>query len=137
MTRENRRRNIAVELERGQQAMQAARLLLQAGIYPDASSRAYYAALHAARALLLSEGEEPITHGGVQRLLGRDFVRTGRLPAELARALSSAEKLRLDADYAAEMVITHRDAAEAVTTAEALTRAATDLLRADGWIDAP
>lgn len=53
MNRENRRRNISVELERGQQALQAARLLLEAGIYPDASSRAYYAALHAARALLL------------------------------------------------------------------------------------
>src|SRR5690606_23623181 len=99
-------------------------------IYPDACSRAYYAALHAARALLLTEGAEPVTHTGVQRMLGRDFVRTGRLAPEFSRVLSNAEKLRLDADYTSEIVITESDAAQAVGDAERFTDVALGLLRA-------
>ncbi|HEX2730514.1 MAG TPA: HEPN domain-containing protein [Polyangiaceae bacterium] len=134
MTNENRRRNLQIELERGAQALEAARLLLKAGIFPDAASRAYYATLHAARALLLSENEEPTTHGGVQRLIGRDFVRSGRMPPAVARALSASEKLRLDADYASEIVITQEDAAEALRAAEEFTAVALTLLREGNWL---
>jgi hypothetical protein len=133
VTNENRRRNLQIELERGAQALEAARLLLKAGIFPDAASRAYYATLHAARALL-SENEEPTTRGGVQRSIGRDFVRSGRMPPAVARALSASEKLRLDAVYASEIVTTQEDAAEALRAAEEFTAVALTLLREGNWL---
>jgi uncharacterized protein (UPF0332 family) len=58
-------------------------------MYADAVSRAYYGALHFARALLATIDEEPKTHGGVLRLLSRDFVRTGQLEPEIAQLLSA------------------------------------------------
>jgi hypothetical protein len=70
LTSDNRRVHVAAELERGAQAAKAAQELLRLGLLNDAVSRAYYAALHFARALLLTEGVEPKTHGGVRRCWG-------------------------------------------------------------------
>jgi uncharacterized protein (UPF0332 family) len=135
MTDENRRANVAIEIARADRAMRSARILLGSGEPADAVSRAYYAALHYARALLLTEGTEPQTHRGVLRLLSRDFVRTGRLPAGEAAALSKLEKQRLEADYSAELVFTNEEAALELQAAESFIDAAMALLRRDGWVE--
>jgi uncharacterized protein len=137
VTDQNRRRNIAAEVHRGSEALESAELLLQAGKFADATSRAYYAALHYVRALLLTEGEEPITHRGVQRLLARDFVRRGRFDPNLARTFSSLEKFRLDADYASETVATAEGANRDVEVARAIVDAVRVALVAGHWIEAP
>ena len=61
-------------------------------------SRAYYAALHYARALLLLKEEEPKTHEGVLRRLSFYFVRTGVLSLEEGKVFSRLHKLREEAD---------------------------------------
>lgn len=68
MTADQRRAAVAAEVARGKEALEAAEILLAAGKYADAISRAYYAAYHHARALLVTVGEEPRTHGGLDRL---------------------------------------------------------------------
>ena len=135
MTDESRRANVAIEVARADRAMPSARILLESGEPADAVSRAYYAALHCARALLLTEGTEPQTHRGVLRLLSRDFVPTGRLSADAAAALSKLEKQRLEADYSAELVFTDAEAAREVEEASAFIDAATTVLRSGGWLD--
>lgn len=99
MTNEQTRASIGAEVRRGAEALESADILLNAGKYADAVSRAYYAAYHYARALLLSAGEEPRTHGGLDRLLQRDFVRTGQLEAKDARLLARLMAFRQSADY--------------------------------------
>lgn len=69
MTGDNRRKNIAAEVRRGDESLESAEILVAAGKFADAISRAYYAAFHYARALLLTLGEEPKTHAGLERLL--------------------------------------------------------------------
>lgn len=59
MTGENRRLGIASEVARGNEALDSAEILLSAGKAADAIGRAYYAAFHYARALLLILGEDP------------------------------------------------------------------------------
>ena len=56
MTNENRKKNIALEVAHGREALQAAEVLLAASLFRDAVSRAYYAAFHFACALLLTLG---------------------------------------------------------------------------------
>jgi uncharacterized protein (UPF0332 family) len=46
---------IALEIERGDEALKSAETLLEAGLYRDAMSRTYYAVLHYARALLATK----------------------------------------------------------------------------------
>jgi uncharacterized protein (UPF0332 family) len=131
VTREQKKLAIDSEIARGRDSLQAARLLLTSELHADAVSRAYYAALHFARALLLLNSEEPRTHSGVLRLLSRDFVREKRLDPELARQLSLLEKQRSDADYTAEMVFTRQGAEAALCAAELFIDAATRILAED------
>jgi uncharacterized protein (UPF0332 family) len=46
LTGDNRRKNIAVEATRGDESLEAARVLLATALYADAVSRAYYGAFH-------------------------------------------------------------------------------------------
>lgn len=134
MTKDNRKKNIAAELKRGDASLASAKILLGAGQPADAVSRAYYAAFHYARALLLTAGEESKTHGGVERLLQREFVRTGTLDPDIARLLSRLQKYRQDADYSAEFVFTQTAATEEVDAAQSFTAAVLEILSAGDWI---
>lgn len=88
MTDESKRENILVEVRRAEDSLEAAKILLAAGKLADAVSRAYYACFHYARAMLLTEGHEARSHGGVERMLHRDFVRKNE------REVAGAEEFR-------------------------------------------
>ena len=118
MTKDNQRKNIAAEVARAEESRRSAAVLIAAGLCADAVSRAYYAAFHYGRAVLLSESEEPRTHGGVDRLLQRDFVRTGRFDADVAKLFTRLQRYRQDADYTSEYLFTPAAAAEEVAAAE-------------------
>lgn len=106
MTNENRRANSAAELARADESLRAARLLTDAGLLADAESRVYYAAYHAAVALLLAEGLEARSHTGVSQLLGLHFVKPGRLESGDARLFARLQKYRIEADYSMAFVVT-------------------------------
>lgn len=76
---------ITANLERGVSTLQAAKILLKSGFPNDAASRAYYAAFHAATALLLSKNLSFGSHAGVLRAINLNFVKTGQLPRDLGR----------------------------------------------------
>jgi uncharacterized protein len=135
MSPENARVHVRAELERGAQALRAANELLKLGLLNDAVSRAYYAALHVARALLLSEGVEPQSHAGVSSMLGLHFVVPGRLGAEHAKELSRLEQFRVEADYNRFFVFSPDGAAEEVAVAARFCSAGESLLAAAGWVD--
>jgi hypothetical protein len=108
--------------------MQAAQALLQLGLHNDAVSRAYFAAFHYARALLLLEGLEPKTHRGVVSLLMERYEKTGRMEAGLVSTLARLQTFRGLADYDASHRIS-KDRAEAeVTAAQAFVEKAKLLL---------
>ena len=135
MTKDNRRANIAIELARGRESLESADILLEAGKHADAVSRAYYAAFHHACALLLMSGEQARRHAGVERLLQRDLVRSGKLDAAVARSQAHLLEDRQDADDGAETVFTHDLTAERVASARAFCEAARALLVAEGWLE--
>lgn len=118
----------AAGLARAHDALRAARVLADAGLYADSVSRAYYAALAAASALLASVGLTAKTHDGVHTLLGQHFVRTGKLAPELARTLSRTGADRDDADYEPMAVFTEEIARADITAAAQFIAAAEALL---------
>jgi uncharacterized protein (UPF0332 family) len=109
VTDENKKAHIAAELARCDESLRAAAVLLDAGLLHDAESRLYYAAYHAAVALLLTQGLEPRSHAGVSSLLGQHFVKPGRLAVDDGRLFARLQKYRIEADYTADFVLT-RDA---------------------------
>ncbi len=70
---------VQANLNRANSSLQSARILLTSGFADDAASRAYYAAFHAASALLLSQDLEFGSHTGVLRAISLHFVKTGKL----------------------------------------------------------
>lgn len=106
MTGENKKAAVAAELTRCDESLRAAGVLIEAGLLHDAESRLYYAAYHAAVALLLTQGLEPRSHTGVANLMGLHFVKTGRLDAGDARLLARLQKYRVEADYSRDFVLT-------------------------------
>ena len=83
-----RKIQIEAEWKRAERALGAAELLLQAGYYEDAISRAYYAVLHAAKAALLSRDTAAESHTAVRRLFGKELVQQGVLENEWAIILA-------------------------------------------------
>ena len=118
MTGENRARNARAELERAEACLAETRALHAAGMPYGATSRAYYAAFHAGRALLFRVGIEARSHRGVAGLLGEHFVKPGTLSPEVGRLLSPLARDREDADYEAGAVFTSAESAETIADAE-------------------
>jgi uncharacterized protein (UPF0332 family) len=77
-------------LARAREASQDGRLLLAAGSHASAVTRFYYAAFHAARALLATRGLDSSRHSGVIALFQQHFVKPGVIAADIARALPRA-----------------------------------------------
>ncbi len=65
-----------------------------------ATNRLYYAAFHAARALLATREVDSPKHSGVILLFQRHFVRTGLVAASVAQAFPRAFEKRQKTDYA-------------------------------------
>lgn len=104
-------------LEKAGEKLKMAETLLKSGGYDDAVSRAYYAAFHAAQALLLTEGLTTGTHQGVVNLFGLYFVKTGKIHKKFGKYLSNLKDDRENGDYEIYSAIDEESAREAVKEA--------------------
>jgi uncharacterized protein (UPF0332 family) len=125
------RREIVELWLRAQEALRATQTLLAAGFPDFAAARAYYAAFYAASALLLAEGKTFRSHRGVVAFIHRDYVRSGRLPVDMGRILSTLSDLRSVGDYGGAAHISDADANVALTEAQQFLEAVRSLLPAE------
>lgn len=88
------------ELRLAAEALNDAQVLL-AGDGSDAGilNRLYYAAFHAAQAVLYDRGLDPSSHGQVRQLFGQHVVRTGTASRAEGRLLGTVYDYRWEADY--------------------------------------
>ncbi|MBT3380337.1 MAG: HEPN domain-containing protein [Lentisphaerae bacterium] len=118
MTDQNAQANALEEAERGNEALTEARVLWENALYSGAVSRAYYAAFHWARALLVMQGIEAKTHRGVIQLISLHFVKTNRLSRESVSLLGQLETNRELSDYRPAAKFSREDAQQAIADAE-------------------
>lgn len=88
-------------LEKAARKLAVAERLLAAGDFDDAVSRAYYAAFHAAQAVLLTEGQRAETHRGLVTLFGLLLVKPGKIDLRFGRFLANLKDDREAGDYEA------------------------------------
>jgi uncharacterized protein len=136
LTPPNRRDNARSDTLLGDDALRAADALLSLALWNDAVSRAYYAAFHYARALLVSEGLEARSHRGVFALLEEHFERTSRLPKSALSAFARLQTFRGLADYDATERLLEERAREEVASAHSFVDESRKLLRSIGFLDA-
>ncbi|MBM3464619.1 MAG: HEPN domain-containing protein [Armatimonadetes bacterium] len=137
MTPENRHFNVGLEVKRAEDRFLQAEVLLERGMLEGAVSAAYYGAFHYARALLLMEGLESKTHGGVHHLINVHFVLPGRIAPEQAKSLRDLQRDREEAEYDAASVFNRPMAEEALRQARAFADTARTLLRDGGALEEP
>ena len=86
-------------LSRANTALKEADILIAQAQFGGALNRIYYAAFHAARALLALHRADSSRHSGVIALFQRHFVKTGIVPEDIARVLPRAFTKRQVSDY--------------------------------------
>lgn len=99
------------ELEQARQALTDAETGREAGLSDAAVvNRLYYAAFHAAQAVLYDRGHTPSSHGGVLSLFGSEIVVSGAVSRDRGRFLNHLAELRKQADYGYEEITDDIDA---------------------------
>jgi uncharacterized protein (UPF0332 family) len=116
-------------IQRAAVACREGDLLAEQGAYPGAISRYYYAAFHAARALLATRHLDSARHAGVIALFQQHFVKTGDFPAEIARSLPRAFEKRLSSDYSDFIEISADEVERARSEVHAFVDTCRQLLR--------
>lgn len=106
---EDTRQSIQLEIEAGTEALSAARMLVEKGLYRSAMSRAYYALFHHVRALLYTQGLEPRTHEGMEHLFGLHWVKPGKVEGASAKLFARLQKYREQSDYGTVTLFTKDD----------------------------
>lgn len=86
-------------LKRADEYLGAAELELSGEFYARSISTAYYAMFYAATAALTSIDIQRAKHSGVVSAFGENFIKTGKIDAELGRALSRTMEDREESDY--------------------------------------
>ena len=109
---------IAANLERAAQSIQAAKDLAAKGYHDFAASRAYYAAFYAATAVLLNEGLDFSKHSGVIASIHQRFVKTGKLSKEQGKDLNWLFEIRSVGDYGGTAHVSQQQAERAIQAAE-------------------
>jgi uncharacterized protein (UPF0332 family) len=132
MTEPSRAEEVQAELHRADKSLDAARTLLKENFLEDALSRAYYAILHAARAVLLAEGVSVSSHRAVRRLFGSHLIKPGKLAVRLAKILAEEQDDRFLADYDAWFQVERERAEKRVSEAAEFLAAINIFLRSQG-----
>jgi uncharacterized protein (UPF0332 family) len=119
---------VKANLERAEQAVNAAQKLLLDGYCDFAASRAYYAVFYAASALLLQEGLEFRKHSGVIATIHQRFIKTGRMEKEFGKNINWLFELRSIGDYGVTAHVPAADAEQAISTAMSFLQKARTIL---------
>jgi uncharacterized protein (UPF0332 family) len=90
---------VLYRLQRARQALEDAHLLANASRWNACVNRLYYACFYAVSGLLLQDGLSSSKHTGVRSLFNRYYVRTGKVPKELAPIYNDLFERRQEGDY--------------------------------------
>ena len=118
------------ELTRAKKALMAAKTLLESQLYEDCVSRAYYAVLHAAKAVLLTVDITPTSHSAVRKMFGLHLIKTGKIEKDFARILTAEQEDRVIGDYDIYIEIEQDRAAKRVNDAEKFIKRIENYLKA-------
>jgi uncharacterized protein (UPF0332 family) len=123
---------IAFLIQRGNDSLKSAEALVELDLILDGLSRAYYAALHHARALLLSIDINPKSHKGALTLFSLHFIKTGIIPKENGVIFSILQKIREDSDYEIGTFYERDEAERLLEDTRLFCRTVMDVLKASG-----
>lgn len=120
---------ITYRLERANESLDEATLLLERGFTNTAVNRLYYGCFYAVSALLLTQGFSSAKHTGIRAMFQQHFVKTGLLPVKLGKLYDRLFDNRQRGDYQdlvrfdpKDVIAWHIEAKQFVETIETLVQ---------------
>lgn len=96
---ESKKALIAYRIQRANDTLKEAEVMIREAFYNAAINRLYYACYYATVALLLKHNIQTQTHNGVKTMLGLHFVSTGKLPLKIGKTFITLFEKRQSGDY--------------------------------------
>lgn len=90
---------VLYRMTRADEALEDARILAKAQRWNACVNRLYYACFYAVSALLVMDGLSSSKHAGIRGLFNRQYVKTGKIPKDLARIYNDLFERRQEGDY--------------------------------------
>jgi uncharacterized protein (UPF0332 family) len=118
-------------VEKSDENIKAAELLIREGFYAIATTRAYYAMFYAAQALLETQNLSFSKHSAVIAAFGKEFIKPGKLDPKLHQYLIGAQASRQTGDYETGIHMTPEEAERLLSWAKEFYVAAQRYLNAD------
>ena len=112
-----------LRLEKAKENLSAAQTLIASEDYKIASTRTYYAAFHAMRAVLALDGVDMKHHSGIISEFRKRYLKTDIIDRKLSPTISELFDLRTDCDYDDFFIISKKEAFDAVEKADAFVNA--------------
>lgn len=120
---------IELRLTLAKEKIKSAEILFKNESYRDTISRAYYAIYYAAKAFLLSQGQDPYSHKGVNILFHKFCATHNKPDKSFAKMFSMMQEARLNADYKEKFRVSREDADEAIQSAKSFVKEISSLLK--------
>lgn len=89
----------AHRLQKSEEALKAAEIMLDKQMYSFAMNRVYYSLYYAVQALLAQQGVAFAKHGQVKGYFNREFIKAGKLSKDIGRFYNKAFEYRQKFDY--------------------------------------
>lgn len=99
MTKEEKIILIKYRLERSNESLKAAQLMLENSMYIPAMNRIYYSMFYAVQSLLILAEKGFSKHGQVKGFFNREYIKTGIFPKEFGRLFNTIFEYRQKFDY--------------------------------------
>jgi len=90
---------ISYRMQRAEESLHAAEIMLQNQMFTFAMNRIYYSMFYAVQAALALDGVSFSKHGQVKAYLNKELIKTGILPIGLGRLYNKAFEYRQKFDY--------------------------------------
>ncbi len=105
-------------LQKAEECLKDARILLEQESYMACANRAYYAIFHSTRAILAIDGEDRKRHSGVIAYFQENYVKSGIFDKTFSYILQNAFEIRQEVDYEDFYVVGKDDVITQVDNAE-------------------
>jgi len=125
---------LKAKLDRSREDLADARDLFQRGKYRLSINRAYYAIFHIVSATLVAMGHVRSKHSGVEAAFQQYLIRPGLLEPEHGVTYKLARKLREDADYGIDKILTEEMARDILERCEYLASQVEQYLYKSGML---
>lgn len=113
----SREEYIKLKLEKAEDQLKQAELLLKNNWLDGAVNRIYYSIFYALSALLYIKKLYPKTHNGVKSLFNNEFIRTGLVDQKYSKYYSAVFAKRFEADYEESPLLDENEIREMYTEA--------------------